>query len=187
MILFLLVICLLNACGTEAENSDKNSLTIEVEDKKSTKGDNRNTEVNNDDSIISSNNTYDPHLILVGDTYGEMSAKTISVKDINEDMTLVDIQFESEAIEITGEFNNFVGDYHVLIFTPNEESKAKFPHHNLFEYETTLYFFDEVIFKQFEKYKEGTATIIISGYHEVVSYKDEINQNSNLINVVDIQ
>jgi hypothetical protein len=167
MILIISIVCVLGACG------------------------NNNTEVIKENLNISTNNKtkniYDPHIISVGDKLGEMTAKSINVKDIDGDMTLMDIKFESDPIEITGAFDNFMGDYHVLYFTPNEESKAKFPHHNLFEYGTTLYFFDEEIFKKFEGYKKGIATIIISGYHEVVSYKDDISQNSNLIEVINIQ
>lgn len=135
---------------------------------------------------ITSKNMYDPHSISVGDTFGQMKAKTVSVKDMGENMTVVDIEFESEPIEVTGKFDNYIGDYHVLNFTVDEQSKAKFPIHNLFEYEPRLYFFDEGIFSQFEGYKRGTATIRIHGYHEVVNYKDDIRQNSNFIEIINI-
>jgi hypothetical protein len=134
-IMIILLGCVLGACGTEEDNKAGNS----------------DGKVNKEGSKVSTKNVYDPHLISIGDTSGEMKAKTINVKDINGDMTLVDIQFESDHIEITGKFNNFKGDYHVLNFLPNEESKAKFPHHNLFEYDTTLNFFDEKILMQFGK------------------------------------
>jgi hypothetical protein len=136
--------------------------------------------------VITAKNMYDPHFISVGDTFGMMTAKTISVKD-NDGQTTVNIEFESDPIQITGEFNNFIGDYHVLNFIPDEESEAKFPHHNLFVTKTSLNFFDEKILKQFEGYKIGTATIKISGYHEVVSYKDDTTQNSNFIELISIQ
>jgi hypothetical protein len=126
--------------------------------------------------VITAKNMYDPHFISVGDTFGVMTAKTISVKDY-DGQTTVNIEFESDPIQIRGEFNNFIGDYHVLIFIPDEESEAKFPHHNLFVTKTSLYFFDEKILKQFEGFTIGTATIKISGFHEVVSYKDDTSQN----------
>ncbi|PWV97883.1 hypothetical protein DFQ01_12070 [Paenibacillus cellulosilyticus] len=131
------------------------------------------------------NLTYDPQKVKVGDQLGLMTIKSAQVTPFMENQPLVDIEFTSEPIEISGTYHHDP-DRDGITFIPDSSSQQLFPKHNLFEYETRLYFTEEKDASLFGNQETGEATIEIEGYHEIVNYKDEVTQNSRLIRMKDI-
>lgn len=137
-------------------------------------------------SMIQQVNEYDPTTIAVNDIIGTMTASEVSIKDYEEGRPIVDVRFESEAIQIEGTFENLKAsgfDTDVIMFIPNEKSSEYFPMHNLFEHQIKLYITDKDKVEMFDGEIEGTARITVKDYYDYVHYKDELYENTNLIEV----
>lgn len=129
--------------------------------------------------------TYDPLKVKVGEQIGSMTIKSVEVKPYMDNQPLVDIVFDSEPVEISGNYFHDP-DRLGITFVPDPDSQQLFPKHNLFEYDARLYFVDEKDSSQFGNADTGKATIEVEGYHEIVNYKDEAKQNSTLIRVIEL-
>ena len=145
--------------------------------------------VNNESDGISETrlNMYDPTTIQVGDRVGMMAATKVSIKDFANNQPLIDIVFESEPLEIEGTYYNYHlfpdGFGYGLVFVVDKQSEDVFPIHNLFEHDMRLYILAEDKIELFGTKQEGKAKVKIQGYHEKVTYKDYIQENTEVIAV----
>ena len=110
-----------------------------------------------------SNNIYDPIKIKVGDMVGKMKVKSVDVRDYLEGQPIVDIEFESDVLDVSGTFHNgFIDSNDAtfgISFVPDEESKKSFPIHNLFEHEIVLNLLDDKYKSMLGTNVEGKAKI----------------------------
>ena len=130
---------------------------------------------------------YDPTTIAVNDIIGTMTASEVGIRDYAEGQPIIDVRFKSEPIQIEGTYENLKArgfETDVILFLPDEKSSEYFPIHNLFEHQIRLYITDKDKVEMFEEKIEGTARITVRDFYDYVHYKDEIFENTNLIEVL---
>ncbi len=138
-------------------------------------------------------NVYDPLKLKTADTVASMTVASVDVRKLRDGTVFADILFDSDVLEISGTYAVVSaasdGDAEAggltVVFDPAAQSVDLFPYHNLFAHDIRLYLTHAEDIGQFGSIgQSGEAVIRISGFRDRAVGKDDIVQNTTLVEVV---